>query len=174
MIVMGVDPGLSGGGCVLSGGVSGNGKIVDLHKFTTEVEFIEWVARWSGEVSAIYLELVHSMPQQGVKSTFTFGSNFGFERGVLKSLGDCQFNLVSPQKWQSPLHLPKGVTKTQHKNDLKDKAKEFWPAQKWTHALADGALIARHGLRKELNIRERPPKKSGPPNAKDISNRILK
>jgi hypothetical protein len=45
------------------------------------------------------LEKVHSMPGQGVSSTFTFGENFGTLKGVLRALR-IPTVLVNPKEWQ--------------------------------------------------------------------------
>ena len=50
------------------------------------------------------LEQVHSMPKQGVVSTFTFGENYGWIRGILDRAG-IKIVDVSPQKWKSYFHL---------------------------------------------------------------------
>ena len=50
------------------------------------------------------LELVHSMPNQGVRSMFTFGENFGWIQGVLDTLG-LKYELVRPQEWKKHFGL---------------------------------------------------------------------
>ncbi len=156
MLGIGVDPGIKGGAALVELDSSGGIKVLDMHTFKTEEGFIDWVRGVSltHKIEFAYLEKVHAMPQQGVSSTFTFGCNYGFERGVMKSLLSCKVTLVTPQAWQSPLNLPKGVTKTQHKNDLKRVAIKLWPSWKITHALADGALIARYGALKTGGIKD--------------------
>lgn len=52
---------------------------------------------------SIYVESVHSMPKQGVKSMFSFGQRFGEIIGVLEAYDLC-YNLVSPQQWQKTLY----------------------------------------------------------------------
>lgn len=48
------------------------------------------------------LESVHSMPKQGISSTFAFGTNFGIWRGILAA-NSIPFSLVRPQQWQKGL-----------------------------------------------------------------------
>lgn len=99
--VIGIDPGLKGGFASISddgtveafpmpvaGGVIA-GRAIGI-----------WVARkqLDGSVIAV-VEKVHSMPKQGVASTFTFGMGFGKVLGVLEALGVPLF-LVSPQSWK--------------------------------------------------------------------------
>ncbi len=55
---------------------------------------------WSREPNVhVAIEKVHSMPQQGVASVFTFGKGYGIWLGVLATLG-LPYELVTPQKWQ--------------------------------------------------------------------------
>lgn len=49
-----------------------------------------------------FLELVHSMPKQGVSSTFQFGKGYGIWLGILGALG-IPFTLVTPQAWKKEL-----------------------------------------------------------------------
>lgn len=48
---------------------------------------------------SVYLELVHSMPNQGVASTFKFGVSYGVIQGVAACL-NLPINLVKPQRWK--------------------------------------------------------------------------
>jgi len=48
------------------------------------------------------IEQVHSMPGQGISSSFKFGTNFGIWRMALAMLA-IPFILVTPQKWQKGL-----------------------------------------------------------------------
>ena len=45
------------------------------------------------------IEKVHSMPGQGVSSTFSFGTGYGQLQGLLAGLG-IPFELVTPQAWK--------------------------------------------------------------------------
>jgi crossover junction endodeoxyribonuclease RuvC len=49
--------------------------------------------------STIAIESVHSMPGQGVRSTFDFGMNFGIWLGVIAAL-NIPMELVTPQEWK--------------------------------------------------------------------------
>ena len=91
-----------------------------------------------------YIEQVHSSPQMGVKSAFTFGQGFGHIEMALMAAG-ISFERVSPQKWQKAMGcLTKG-----DKNVSKAKAQELFPGLKITHATADALLIAEYGRRLE-------------------------
>ena len=94
------------------------------------------------------LENVHSMPKQGVSSSFKFGQHFGFLRGILTAQG-IPFELVTPQKWQKAMGcLTKG-----DKNISKAAAQRLFPRIKMTHAFADSILIAEYA-RRTVNARE--------------------
>ena len=47
----------------------------------------------------VFIEDVHSMPGQGVASTFTFGVGFGTWLGILAALG-LSYDRVPPQRWK--------------------------------------------------------------------------
>lgn len=69
----------------------------------------------------VFLEAVHSMPKQGVKSMFSFGENFGTWKGILHALG-FRYELIRPQKWQKDVLklFPKVAEKT-----TKDRVREW-------------------------------------------------
>lgn len=60
-----------------------------------------------GRIKAI-VERVHSMPKQGVASTFTFGKGVGEVLGVLTALG-AEILEPTPQEWKK--HVLKGTAK---------------------------------------------------------------
>lgn len=86
-----------------------------------------------------YLERVHSMPGQGVASSFKFGQGFGHLEMALTA-ARIPHTYVTPQKWQKELQcLTKG-----DKNISKARAQQLFPHIKVTHALADALLIAEY------------------------------
>ena len=87
-----------------------------------------------------YIEAVHSSPQMGVKSAFTFGNGFGHLEMALTAAG-IPFERVSPQKWQKAMGCMTGGDK----NVSKRRAQELFPSMKVTHATADALLIAYYG-----------------------------
>ena len=89
------------------------------------------------------LESVHSMPKQGVASSFSFGRGFGIWEGILVTLG-IPYELVSPQAWK----------KVMLRDTAKDKgaaklvASRLWPALgKLTDDEAEALLLAEYGRR---------------------------
>lgn len=91
-----------------------------------------------------YLEQVHSSPQMGVTSAFTFGNGFGHLEMALTAAG-ISFVRVSPQKWQTALGCRTGGDK----NVSKARAQELFPDLKPTHATADALLIMEYGRRQK-------------------------
>jgi len=94
-----------------------------------------------------YLEQVHSMPGQGVSSSFKFGNGFGHLEMALTAAG-IPFERVTPQRWQKAM----GCMTKGDKNVSKRRAQELFPSLKITHAIADALLIAEYGKREWLKI----------------------
>ncbi|MDD5459410.1 MAG: hypothetical protein PHF37_08475 [Phycisphaerae bacterium] len=138
----GIDPGQSGGIGILDEA----GAVVATFKFKNQTDadisdIFEYITKLNDEGDAVFafLERVHSMPKQGVASSFKFGVSFGFLQGMLTA-HKIPFDYVSPQKWQKALGcLTKG-----DKNVTKAKAQRQWPNIKITHATADAILIAEY------------------------------
>jgi crossover junction endodeoxyribonuclease RuvC len=91
------------------------------------------------EGAEICMELVHSMPNQGVASTYQFARAVGVISAVAE-LTNYPFHLVTPQKWKKYFHL------TSDKNESLDLARSFWPEAKLTRKKdgnrAEALLIA--------------------------------
>lgn len=88
------------------------------------------------------IERVHSMPKQGVASSFKFGRSYGFLRGCLIASG-IPFEEVTPQVWQKAL----GCLSRGDKNVTKARAQQLFPSLKITHATADALLLAEYARR---------------------------
>jgi crossover junction endodeoxyribonuclease RuvC len=138
-IVLGVDPGLSGGAALLSM----DRKFVQVMAFAklTTTEIADWITKY--KIDHAFLEGVNAMPKQGVSSTFKFGTNYGFWQGILAA-NKIPFERVYPLKWQTYLNCRTGG----NKNISKARAQELFPDLTITHALADALLIAEYGRRK--------------------------
>jgi len=141
---IGIDPGQQGGIGILNEA----GQYVRSFKFTKQTdadisEMFDYLQDLKGVMNecSIFaiLEKVHSMPKQGVASSFKFGSSFGFLRGMLAA-HRIPWDYVSPQKWQKAL----SCQTRGDKNITKAKAQRLWPEQKITHAIADALLIAEY------------------------------
>lgn len=102
--VMGIDPGKSGGLAVIEiigGSIRARGIPMPLAgKLIDGQEIASFVA--AAKPQMVVVEAVHSMPKQGVSSSFTFGMGFGIIQGVL--LGSrTPYRLVTPQAWKKAI-----------------------------------------------------------------------
>jgi hypothetical protein len=88
------------------------------------------------------LELVHSSPQMGVCSAFSFGEGYGRLQAVLTALR-VPYERIRPQAWQKAM----GCLTRGDKNVSKRRAQELFPTIKVTHATADALLIAEFNRR---------------------------
>lgn len=94
IVYIGIDPGKEGAMAII------NKKTVIIIPFNEE-EYKKALQRYSKNNKCVCIvENVHSMPGQGVKSTFNFGKNFGYILGLLDSL-DIPYKLVAPLKWKN-------------------------------------------------------------------------
>jgi hypothetical protein len=146
---LGVDPGASCGIAVLT-----MEHVLTTWKMPeTEHDISDVFASIRGLISFAMIELVHSLPKQGVKSTFAFGRNYGFLRGMLVG-HKIPFEDVPPGKWQAALRVKaiKDEAKTDHKNRLKGLAQQLFPHHHMTHAIADASLIVEYVYRLRKGI----------------------
>ena len=151
MRVIGIDPGASGAIVLLEDGEPIEWLLMPTMKVgsTTKVNAAS-LARFIFESGAlkVYVEFVHSMPKQGVTSSFNFGHSCGVIEGVLGAFMT-PYELVTPQKWKKAAGLIGS-----DKDAARVKAIQMWP--KWQcldkkgqgQALADAALIAKFGVNK--------------------------
>lgn len=135
---LGIDPGVSGGLAI----VNEDGHLIGANGFKnlTEDDINDIFA--TNTFDFAILEKVHSMPKQGVKSTFTFGQSYGFLRGLMAA-HKIKRDFVTPQKWQKEM----GCLSRGDKNVTKSKAQQLFPKWKMTHAIADAALLAEYARR---------------------------
>ena len=138
-LYLGIDPGKSGAMAV----VNPRGEFVDVIKLKeTQHDVWSWLDSYRGSVGFAVLEKVHSMPRQGVASSFKFGESFGFCQGMLVA-ASIRFELVTPQRWQKAL----GCMSKGDKNVTKSRAQQLFPGQKIIHATADALLLAEYARR---------------------------
>jgi hypothetical protein len=88
------------------------------------------------------IEKVHSMPKQGVVSSFTFGEGYGLWRGILAGLR-ISVDLVEPQRWKKS--ILDGVGKEKEASRIR--AQQLFPG-------ADLKLVKHHGRAEALLIAE--------------------
>lgn len=145
---VGIDPGQSGGLAVVAYEPNKNcfELVYALPMAKTERDVYEDVGLCCNTSSDAAIEKVHSMPKQGVASSFKFGMGYGFLRGCLISTGIRMYEFT-PQYWQKVLGIPsrkKAEGKPQFKNRLKAVAQRLFPKEGKSISLAtaDAILIA--------------------------------
>lgn len=154
MIIFGIDPGVTGAIVTIhtSGDVIGStmmpvirskkGYRIDCPSIR---DFINECLSVSKDCHAV-LEKVHSMPGQGVSSTFNFGKYYGNVEAVFQTL-DIPMSYVTPQTWKKKFGFL-GMTKDEPRLLLKGsfpKWKELDVKYKG-QALADAYYIAKYIL----------------------------
>jgi Holliday junction resolvasome RuvABC endonuclease subunit len=138
MTTIGIDPGTNGGIAWITDGKPCVEKMPD-----TLQDLWELLRDIAVEGQCVaYLEQVHSSPQMGVKSAFTFGNGFGHLEMALTAAG-IPFERVRPQVWQKAM----GCMTKGDKNVSKRRSQELFPQIKVTHAIADALLIAAYGAK---------------------------
>lgn len=142
---LGCDPGLSGGLTIIGTNVLSPTafKMPDTERDIWDLMYS--LKEWEGIPVVAAIEKVHSMPGQGVSSSFKFGMGYGALRMAVVA-ANIPFRDVRPQEWQKAL----GCLTGGDKNVSKSMAQQLFPNQKWTHATADSALIAEWLRRKEV------------------------
>jgi Holliday junction resolvasome RuvABC endonuclease subunit len=105
MRVLAVDPGVSGAYALLSDDRISTPVVDDLPVVGNQINASEWrraIKSLAPDIAVV--ELVHSMPQQGVASTFRFGMACGIIRGVLLGAGVPIID-VTPNTWKKYFRL---------------------------------------------------------------------
>lgn len=116
MIYLGIDPGLTGAVAIIdadgavelcdspSWEVKTKGRIQHDYNVHGMAEIIAGVIARAGNrgLIAAALEKVHSMPEQGVASSFKFGVGLGTWQGILAAFG-ITFQMIPPQRWKKVL-----------------------------------------------------------------------
>ena len=158
MLIIGIDPGISGAICFFEDGqvreilemptmADGkknkrqvNGAEVS-NIFLKELESLIPKDSWQSEVKVV-VEHVTAMPGQGVTSMFNFGQSFGVIKGVCSAL-NIPIYFVRPLKWKQYFDLVKT-----NKDASRTKAIEIYPhisdkiSRKKDSNKADAILIA--------------------------------
>lgn len=137
---VGIDPGQTGAIALLR---EGDSPLVE--DYVDAVTMSDVLRAWMAQcnVQLVALESVHSMPKQGVSSTFKFGTNFGIWQGILAAL-HLPHALVRPTAWQ------RGIVRKSDGPDAKARsltvARRLFPAmdlsRKKDHGRADALLLA--------------------------------
>jgi crossover junction endodeoxyribonuclease RuvC len=115
MLVIGIDPGISGSICFFQ-----DGKIVDVVEMPTMTEgkkhkkqvngsqifneIFERIKRLDKRDIKVVIEQVSAMPGQGVTSMFNFGQSFGILKGICSAM-QLPMYFVRPAKWKKYFNL---------------------------------------------------------------------
>lgn len=149
MIYIGIDPGKNGAMAVIGPELTR----IRVHPFDEKnYDKILWFTGMTTirENCFCCLERVGAMPKQGVTSTFSFGENYGFIKGLLTAYS-IPFELVTPQKWKKEF----GVTRD--KNTSISVCKRLFPdvdlrktdrCRKDHDGKAEALLLAEYARRK--------------------------
>jgi crossover junction endodeoxyribonuclease RuvC len=115
MLIIGIDPGISGSICFFN-----EGKIIDVVEMPTMIEGKKNKKQVNGaqifnEISSkikelekkdikIVIEQVSAMPGQGVTSMFNFGQSYGILKGICSAM-QLPMYFVRPAKWKKYFNL---------------------------------------------------------------------
>ena len=115
MLIIGIDPGISGSICFFE-----NGKIIDVVEMPTMTEgkkskkqvngsqifneISERIKKLDKNNTRVVIEQVSAMPGQGVTSMFNFGQSFGILKGICSSM-QLPMYFVRPAKWKKYFNL---------------------------------------------------------------------
>jgi len=149
-LYLGIDPGFSGAWGLIDhhgtyqscGDMLNNGKHILSRAVHAEISQAVYKEDLQGVI-----ESVHSMPNQGVSSSFKFGIAFGMSIAIMERL-HCPWTLVTPQKWKKDMGL------TSDKNESLTMARELWPnaplTRKKDNGRAEALLMAEWARRGEM------------------------
>ena len=142
-LYIGIDPGVSGGiACITSEELFAIKCPTTIADMNDKVEAINVVSQHSGYKAYAVIESVHSMPGQGVASTFKFGKNYGEWLGILAA-NKIPYIQVTPQKWMKQFGaMPRD--KKDRKNHIKHLAQQRYPDNKITLAISDAVMLAEY------------------------------
>ena len=115
MLIIGIDPGISGSICFFE-----NGKIIDVIDMPTMIdgkknkrqvngaqihnEILKRISTIKKENIRVVVEHVSAMPGQGVTSMFNFGQSFGILKGICAAM-QLPLYFVRPAKWKKHYNL---------------------------------------------------------------------
>ena len=153
MLIIGIDPGISGSICFFQ-----DGKIVDVVEMPTMIEgkknkkqvngsqifneISEKIKKLDKKEIKVVIEQVSAMPGQGVTSMFNFGQSFGILKGICSAM-QLPMYFVRPAKWKKYFNLINS-----EKDASRTKAIEVFPyysselSKKKDSNKADAILIA--------------------------------
>ena len=115
MLIIGIDPGISGSICFLEDGIikdvlemptmtegKKNKKQVNGSQIFNEISFR--IKTYEKKNIKVVIEQVSAMPGQGVTSMFNFGQSFGILKGICSAM-QLPIYFVRPAKWKKYFNL---------------------------------------------------------------------
>ena len=145
MIVLGIDPGVSGGIAFYDTRDPLVIRALDTPVVAGEVDVDSLVdIIISAKPDRAIIERVHSMPKQGVASTFKFGTAYGAVRATVVALR-IPTTLVTPRVWKQRMGL------NSEAETSRARAIQRWPGagcftRKKDHNRAEAALLALYAV----------------------------
>lgn len=103
MIYIGIDPGLKGSLAI----IGGNTPVAfpfDKQTYLFELRSVRAYCDKFKDECICCIEQVHSMPKQGVTSSFNFGKNYGWILGALEA-NNIPYQEIPPQRWKKEFGL---------------------------------------------------------------------
>jgi hypothetical protein len=155
---LGIDPGKKGFMCLYNANYSGYSHYPLFEGNRLNREMLDTLAKLAETYTIMaVVEQVHSMPHQGVASTFSFGTNYGMIIGALETLG-IPYVTVTPGKWQK--FICEAVDKASNPKQMHyNAARRLFPnmdfrrserCKTWDDNKVDSTLICEYGIRKQL------------------------
>ncbi len=115
MLIIGIDPGISGSICFFA-----DGRVIEVINMPTMTEgkknkkqvngaqvyneISKQVKKFESKDTRVIIEQVSAMPGQGVTSMFNFGQSFGILKGICSSM-QLPMYFVRPAKWKKYFNL---------------------------------------------------------------------
>ena len=155
MIIIGIDPGLTGALCAI-----GDKGLIDMQDMPImprsaggtvkqqvnaaglQALLREWVKDHDKNEFLVFFERVNAMPKQGSASTFSLGHTAGIIEGVVCAYG-LAHEVITPQSWKKHFKL------SSDKDAARALAQRYYPeaslARKKDHNRSEALLIGRYG-----------------------------
>lgn len=145
-MIVGIDPGKTGGFCVLETSQT----IITAQRLTEHPNrSLRALKHYKGDITAVYMEKIHAWPKDTPTTAFGFGRYVGMVEAALDDMG-FEPILVAPQTWQKGT----GVYDWRRMNpgtNTKDASLalvhfHFPDLHTRNHGISDAVLIAMYGL----------------------------
>jgi hypothetical protein len=155
---IGIDPGKKGYLCLYNANYSGYKHYPLFNGNRLNREMLDTIEKLAETYTMIaVVEQVHSMPHQGVASTFSFGTNYGMILGALEAIG-IPYVTCAPGKWQK--FICEAVDKAPNTKQMHyNAARRLFPNMDFRRSercriyddnKVDSTLICEYGIRKQL------------------------